>query len=121
MSSAERKSIINVLILYLTSTILLVSIIAYNYYHYQKEQVQIKEKSIMEKNVKIVFSKLQNLHKNQSYNIIYPRFKEFNSAIYDIDKNLIFSTLKNSTINLKKNFIIKMTLYILYMKLHRII
>ena len=61
----------------------------------------------MEQDIKVVFSKLQNLHKNLSYNIIYPRFKEFNSAIYDIDKNLIFSTLKDINIDFKKKFYYK--------------
>ena len=92
MSNAERVSIRNVLILYLTSTILLVSIIGYSYYHYQTEQLQIKEKALVTQDAKKVFTKIQILHNNQFNKIIYPKFEEFNSAIYDIDKNLIFST-----------------------------
>ena len=107
MSSAERKSIISVLILYLTSTILLVFALAYNYYDYQKEQIQIKEETLLLKNAKNVFSKIQDLHNNKSNTIIYPRFKEFQTAIYDIDKNLIFSTLKNKNIDFKRKFYYK--------------
>ena len=103
MSSAERKSIINVLVLYLTSTILLVSILAYSYYHYETEQIEIQEKSVMIQDVKEVFSKIQTLHNNQFLELIYPRFKEFNSAIYDIDKHLIFSTINDTKIDFSKS------------------
>lgn len=37
MSNAHKKTIINVLVLYLSSTILLVTILAYGYYHFQKD------------------------------------------------------------------------------------
>ncbi len=103
MSKAEKKSIINVLILYLTSTILLVSLLAYSYYDYQTEQILVKEKNIMIQNAKDVFSKIQTLHNSQYATLVYPRFEDFNSAIYDIDKNIIFSTIRNKNIDLTNN------------------
>jgi len=103
LSSAERKSIINVLVLYLTSTILLVSILAYSYYNYETEQIEIQEKRVMIEDAKEVFTKIQTLHNNQFLQLIYPRFKEFNSAIYDIDKYLIYSTINDTKIDFSKS------------------
>jgi len=104
LSKAERKSIISILAIYLTSTILLVATLAFNYYHYKKEQIQEKEQTIMNQNSKSVLFKIQNLHNNKTVDIIYPRFKEFNSAIFDIERNLIFSTLEKQDIDFDKKF-----------------
>ena len=89
MNRSEQKAIISVLVLYLTSTVLLVSILAYSYYTYQKEQIVKEEKTIMTQDAKKIFSNIQQLHNNLQTSVIYPRDKEFKSAIYDIDKKLI--------------------------------
>jgi len=107
LSHAQNKTIRNVLILYLTSTILLVATFAYSYYIYQKTEQENKIKVAMEKKAKGIVSKLQTLHNSLSKNMQYPRFEDFQSAIYDRDKNLIFSTLENKQIDLNQNFYTK--------------
>ena len=44
--------------------------------------------------------KLKQLHINFDKNQIYPRDRRFNSAIYDSDKKMIFSTLKSQQVQL---------------------
>ncbi len=58
----------------------------------------------MEINAKKLYSSLQNYHKSMDQEIKYPRFDEYNSALYDIDKNVIFSTIKNKNIKLNKTY-----------------
>ncbi len=104
MHSAEKKTIFSVLILYLTSTILLISILAYGYYDHEKEKLQIEEKNLLLNNAKEVYFKLENFHNNLLEKSPYPKSSNYNSAIYDIDKNLLYSTLLNKDVNFSKNF-----------------
>jgi two-component system OmpR family sensor kinase len=72
-------------------------VIAYIGYNYYLKSIDTKEF------VQKLKRELSTLHKSSSYN--YPRFSEFNSAIYDIDKNLIFSTLSNELESLESQTI----------------
>lgn len=103
MSNAHKKTIINVLVLYLSSTILLVTILAYGYYHFQKESYEKQEQYELKELAKDIYTKLQDLH-NISVRTNYPRFENFQSAIYDIDKKQLFSTMKNNDITLQNNY-----------------
>jgi hypothetical protein len=62
--NAENKTIISVLILYLTSTILLISVLAYGYYSHEKEKLQIEEKNLLLNYAKEVYINLENIHNN---------------------------------------------------------
>ena len=104
MNKAEKKSIYSVLTLYLTSTLLVVSIVSYTYYSDQKNILIEQEKSLMIEDAKVIFKKLEVLHNSNQQMLKYPRSKEFNSAIFDIDKNILFSTLENSKIDFKSKF-----------------
>ena len=107
MYNSENKTIISVLILYLTSTILLVSVLSYSYYDYEKEKLQIEEKNILLNYAKEIYFNLENLHNNLLEESPYPRSSNYNSAIYDIDKNLLYSTLDKKNIDFSKNFYYK--------------
>lgn len=107
MSSAENQTIKNVLILYITSTILLLSTLSYTYYNYQQQELQKSDKIVMKKRAKEIYFKLQNIHNSMLSSAKYPKYKEFNSAIYDIDKNLIYSNLKNLNIDFDREIYIK--------------
>ncbi len=99
MSNAHKKTIINVLVLYLSSTILLVTILAYGYYHFQKESYEKQEQYELKEFAKDIYTKLQDLH-NIGIRTNYPRFAKYQSAIYDIDKKQLFSTMYNNAIRL---------------------
>ena len=104
MNNSEKKTIVSVLILYLSSTILIVFILAYSYYKYQQDELKSQLKNSMTQDAKKVLEMLANSHKNIPNSIVYPRFEQFNSAIYDIDKNLIFSTADTANIDLTQQF-----------------
>ena len=74
----------------------------------QQEHIDIQSKQIIDT--------LETLDDNIVDEIaIYPRFKNINSAIYDIDKNLIFSTFdENITILDKKLFFKDDNVYFVY-------
>jgi len=89
-----KKTILNVVGVYLTTTILLVLALSFIYIQNQKDQ--FKNLQIQQSNTeaKYIIEQLELLHDNIINEIaIYPR-NNINSAIYDIDKNLIFSTFK---------------------------
>jgi len=104
----EKKTIFYVLGLYLSSTLLLISTIFVSYYYYEKDQFEHNEKDILKKYTFLLTQQLSRLNENSSERYKYPRFDEFESAIYDIDENLIFSTNRDINItNFKDSFFIK--------------
>ena len=106
--SGEKKSIIYVLVLYLSSTILLIATFFTSYYYYEREQFVHDEKEILKKYTLELEEKLSVLNESSDERLLYPRFDNFKSAIYDIDKHLIFSTIENIDIkNFKQNFFTK--------------
>jgi two-component system OmpR family sensor kinase len=60
--------------------------------------LQEKRQILQEYSNNFIFS-LKDLHVNFDKYKFYPRDEKFNSAIYDSDKNLIFSTLKSKDVN----------------------
>ncbi|MBE0513795.1 HAMP domain-containing sensor histidine kinase [Sulfurimonas sp.] len=107
MYSGERRSIIYVLGLYLSSTLLLIVTLFTGYYFYEQDQVLHDEKEILKRYATQVEERLSLLHEENDEKLEYPRFENFKSAIYDIDKNLIFSTLDEEVKKLDNNFFIK--------------
>ena len=107
MYSGERKSIAYVLRLYLSSTLLLIATLFTSYYFYEQDQLMHDEKEILKSYAAKVEEKLSLLHEENGEKLQYPRFENFKSAIYDIDKNLLFSTLDEDIKNLCDNFFTK--------------
>lgn len=105
MYKSEKKTIFNVLALYLSSTLLLIATIFTSYYMYQKEQVIDKEKEVLKGYALELEDALLSVFENNTETYTYPRFDNFKSAIYDIDKNLIFSTFDTKIENLDTNFL----------------
>ena len=107
MYKSEKRTIFYVLGLYLSSTLLLIATLFVSYYFYKQEQLAHNEKEILKQYSIDVEDKLSSLHENNDERYEYPRFDNFNSAIYDIDKNLIFSTLDTKIDNIDKDFFFK--------------
>lgn len=93
MYSGEKKTIVYVLGLYLSSTLLLIATLFTSYYFYKHEELVHSEKDILKKYSLELKDKLSSLHEEGKDRIEYPRFNGFKSAIYDLDKNLIFTTI----------------------------
>lgn len=93
MYSGEKKTILYVLGLYLSSTLLLIATLFTSYYFYKHEELSRSERDILKKYTLELKEKLSILHEEGKDSIEYPRFNNFKSAIYDLDKNLIFTTI----------------------------
>ena len=104
---SERKTIVNVLSLYLSSTLLLIATLFTSYYFYKQEQQIQQEKDILHKYSLELEDALANIYVDGKNRYKYPRFQNFKSAIYDIDNNLIFSTLSKNPKKLHKSFFIE--------------
>jgi two-component system OmpR family sensor kinase len=100
-----RKTIFNVVGVYLTTTILLVLTIGIISLNNQKQhsfnlaqkQINIQSRYIIEQ--------LETLQENIVNEIaIYPQIDNLQSGIYDVDKNLIFSTYKQKIVPLNKTY-----------------
>ncbi|MFA7355195.1 MAG: HAMP domain-containing sensor histidine kinase [Sulfurimonadaceae bacterium] len=107
MYKSEKQTIFYVLGLYLSSTLLLIATLFATYYFYKQEELMHAEKEILKEYSSALEDKLLFVHENSDEKYEYPRFENFKSAIYDIDKNLIFSTLDTKIDNLEKDFFFK--------------
>lgn len=107
MYKSEKQTIFYVLGLYLSSTLLLIATLFATYYFYKQDELMHAEKEILKEYSSALEDKLLFVHENSDEKYEYPRFENFKSAIYDIDKNLIFSTLDTKIDNLDKDFFFK--------------
>jgi len=100
--SSEKKTLFSFLILYLLFTILLLSILGVMYYKFQKDLMLQENRLELSALANEQIIKLKHLHVNFDKNRIYPRSKNFQSAIYDSAYKKIFSTFDNAHIDFSK-------------------
>jgi two-component system OmpR family sensor kinase len=104
--ASEKRTILYVILLYISSTLLLILSLSYFYYHIQKNEIIQNAYSSNSKVATQIVSKLKSLEENYltKSSLEYPKYKEYQTAIYDIDKNIIFSQIDNKiSIDLNKN------------------
>ena len=94
MLRSERRSLIRFLSIYLISTFVLFSLAIFIFYNSARDHIINSQKKAIEVEAEHLKSKLRELHQSSSDVLIYPRSKEYKSAIFDLDKKLIFSTFK---------------------------
>lgn len=100
MFSGERKTVISVLSIYLISTFLLVFTVFGTYFFIEKEKYKIALERSFEKDAIALHQEFKILHgKFFSQKIEYPKNNNFKSAIYDIDKDLIYSNMETKKID----------------------
>lgn len=107
MYSGEKKTILYVLSLYLSSTLLLIATLFISYYFYEQDKLFHQEKDTLKKYAQELEEKLSLLNDENSDKYKYPRFENFKSAIYDIDKKLIFSTMDEKIDNFNDEYFTK--------------
>lgn len=83
-----------VLAIYLLSTTFVLVAITLAYFHIEKDKYKAQLQEELKIDAKNLADKLWVIHNYPLGEIEYPRFKEFESAIFDSDKELIFSTFK---------------------------
>ncbi len=94
-----QKTIINVVSIYLITTILLVLTLSYVYIVNQEKSIFLLEQEKIDIQAKYIIDQLEILDDNIVEEVaFYPRVEGIESAIYDVDKNLIFSTFDEKII-----------------------
>jgi len=111
---SEKKTLRSFLLLYSIFSIVIIVFSGIIYYNSQKELVFEKQNSRLKADSSKLIRDLEYLHDNFVEGSVYPKYKEFNSAIYDSDEALIFSTLEKKNVNLNK------TIYAVDSKIHYI-
>ena len=102
-NKSVRKTILNVVSIYLITTILLILTLSFIYVDSQKDQLLQSQKQQIDYQAKQLINQLEDLHNGISNNnIMYPELDDIQTAIYDIDKNIIFSTFGEKNIEFDK-------------------
>lgn len=102
LQQSEKKTLISFLSLYTFLCLLIIFFISFLYYNFQKDLMLQENKQILQIHTKDLVNRLKDLHINFDKYKYYPRDEQYNSAIYDSDKNLIFTTLKKQNISFDK-------------------
>ena len=102
LPQSEKRTLKSFLLLYIFFVTILFGFIIFLYYGFQKDLMLQHKRVLLNQYANELIVKLKHLHINFDKNRVYPRDNRFNSAIYDSDYNLIFSTLKNPKAKLDK-------------------
>jgi len=91
---SEKKSLKRFLTIYLSSTFLLFSLASFIFYTFAKHHLLDQQLQSIKYESRDIKNKLRLLHQSNNSKLIYPNNKKFDSAIYDLDKNYIFGSMK---------------------------
>ena len=112
MLPSEKKSLYRFLAIYLISTFVLFSLAITIFYKSAKNHIINSQKKSLNLEVQQLKNSIRHLHQSSDKILIYPRNKNYNSAIFDLDKKLIFSTYKKTPV--LQNKITQDTIYKVY-------
>ena len=99
LTKSESRTLIGFGLLYSFLILLILSSVSFIYYKFQKDLMLQEKRQILQEYSNDLVFRLKDLHINFDKYKYYPRDEKFNSAIFDSDKKLIFSTLKSKKIN----------------------
>lgn len=106
-NKSVRKTILNVVSIYLVTTISLVLTLGFIYISSQKDQILQSQKQKIDYQANEIISKFEKLHINARDIIVYPKIDNINTAIYDIDKNIIFSQFDTKITHFNRQYFSK--------------
>jgi len=89
---SEKQTLFRFLALYILLTVIIISVFSFIYFELQKDLMLQEKKSTLQKYSKELIEDLKQLHVSFDKTQIYPRSDKYNSAIFDNEKKLIFST-----------------------------
>ncbi len=102
LTQSEKRTLLGFLSLYSFLTIVILFFISFMYFNFQKNLMLQEKRIILQEYSNDLIFRLKDLHINFDKYKFYPRDEKFNSAIYDSDKKLIFSTLESNDLHLDK-------------------
>ena len=94
MLNSEKRSLIRFLLIYLTSTFLLFSLASWIFYSSARHHLLDQQRETLKYEAEHIQSQLRVLHRSDAKILYYPKSKNIQSAIYDLDKVYIFGTFK---------------------------
>jgi len=92
LARSEKQTLFRITTLYLLLSIIIIFGFSFMYYDSQKELMLQEKKSTLQQDAKELLLKLKKLHINFDKTQVYPRAKNYESAIFDSDKRKIFAT-----------------------------
>ncbi len=104
MLGSEKKSFHRFLAIYILLITLVIFSVSIIYFNANNERIKLQYKTMMQELSVLQIKRLKWLHKRFPKYKKYPRDERFNSAIYDLEYQEIFSTLKSKKINFNKSF-----------------
>jgi len=99
---SEKQSLRRFLALYIFLVLALISLLSISYYKSQEKLMFSNQRTVLSGYATEQVKRLKLLHHYFPTRYKYPRDKRFKSAIYDIERVLIFSTLDNNYTDLDK-------------------
>ena len=102
MLSSEKKTLRRFLGIYLLLVIILVATVSFIYYDENTQRMKLEYKTLMQEFAILQTKKLKWLHYHFPKYNKYPRDSRYNSAIYDLEYNEIFSTMQSKKIDFTK-------------------
>ena len=104
LRSSEKSSLRRFLVLYFILVVMILSLLGTFYYQSKEKLMYSNQRTTLSNYAHEQIQQLRRLHRDFPQKTDYPRNPEFRSAIYDIERSKIFSTLKNQNIHFKKAF-----------------
>ncbi len=98
----EKQALRRFLGLYIFLVVALLSLLSTFYYQSQEKLMFSNQRTVLSTYANEQVKKLKILHHYFPAKSEYPRSSKYRSAIYDIERSLIFSTLENGKINFRK-------------------
>ena len=105
MYPSEKRSLYRFLAIYLLSTLILFSAGAYIFYAYERHHLMDRQREALKNEGERMQHELMLLQKNFNRRLPYPAKDPYESAIFDIDQKLIFSTFPvNCSIDFSREY-----------------
>lgn len=102
LTKSETRTLLGFSLLYSFLVLVIIGGISFTYYKFQKDLMLQEKRHILQEYSNDLIFRLKDLHVNFDKYKYYPRDEKFNSAIFDSDEKLIFSTLKSKKIEFDK-------------------
>jgi len=102
LTKSETRTLLGFSLLYSFLVLVIISGISFIYYKFQKDLMLQEKRHLLQEYSNDLIFQLKDLHINFDKYKFYPRDEKFNSAIFDSDKKLIFSTLKSKDVKFDK-------------------
>ncbi len=101
---SEKRSHRRFLIIYLTSTLLLLGVGSAIFYNYSLHRIVDHQNDTLKLKTSLIRDKLRTLHTTIHSPLIYPRIVGIRTALYDIDRHYLIGDFKPSKVAWNKEF-----------------